>query len=59
MEKKELSLIENIKSKENKSIADIGGGNGYFSNYLKDKYKFKKVYNVEINRGLSDISKKL
>ena len=55
---KELSLIENIKSKENKSIADIGGGNGYFSNYLKEKYKFRKVYNVEINRGLSEISQK-
>lgn len=33
----DLSLIEDIKLKENKILADIGGGNGYFSNYIKKK----------------------
>ena len=52
----DLSLIEDIKLKENKILADIGGGNGYFSNYIKKRYKFKKVYNIEINQALSEIS---
>lgn len=54
----DLSLIENIELKEKKILADIGGGNGYFSNYIKEKYKFKKVYNVEINPSLSETSQK-
>ena len=33
----DLSLIEDIKLKENKILADIGGGNGCFSNYIKKK----------------------
>lgn len=55
---KDLNLLQNIKFRENKTILDVGGGNGFFSNYIKEKYKFKNVYNIEINKLLSEESKK-
>ena len=54
---KDLNILQNIKFRENKIILDIGGGNGFFSNWIKKNYKFKKVYNIEINKLLAKESK--
>jgi ubiquinone/menaquinone biosynthesis C-methylase UbiE len=57
-EVKELfSLIESVKNRDQKSILDLGGGNGYFSRILS-KY-FKRVINLDINERLIEQSKRI
>ena len=53
---KDLIILENINKRDTKYLADVGGGNGYFTNFIKDKYNFKKVFNIEINKALCDAS---
>lgn len=52
----DLEILEKVKNK--KILLDVGGGNGYFADYIKRKYDFEYVYNCEINKTLSQISKK-
>ena len=55
---KDLKILENVDRRDDKDLADVGGGNGYFTNFIKKKYGFKKVFNVEINKSLCDVSSK-
>lgn len=54
----DLLVLDSIKFKKNKILADIGGGNGYFSNYIKNNFNFRKVINVEVNKALCEVSLK-
>lgn len=57
-EEKELFfLIKSIKNKNQKTILDVGGGNGYSSRILC-KF-FKKVINLDINKSLIEQSRQI
>ena len=42
-----------------KEAVDVGSGCGWFSSYLIEKRKFKKVYAIEPSKAAIDISKKI
>ncbi len=47
-----ISLLDKFKISNNDSFLDVGSGNGYNLLYVSDKYKFKSIYGVDIDKNI-------
>jgi len=47
-----ISLLDKFKISNNDSFLDVGSGNAYNLLYVNNKYKFKSIYGVDIDKNI-------